>query len=348
MCLKNLIRINHSTFTTTTTTTIRGIKMSSSQQQNDIESKILSELTSNTSSSSSTDVKKLRKIILLQLQTDSDDKSAKKLFKKTVKALEANGQITLDSDGLMSLVETKDKKKKKKKKKDDKKDKKKNKREEDEDEGDDSPSKKKSKLNEEGGEEEEEKGDDKDNEQKVQSKAKSGEDRDKNKPCKGNPLGVTRLFLGNLPFAVDETSLNEFAAPAIITHIKWITDKETGKFYGSSFVEMKTAKDAAIVVNERNGEKIMGRPLKINYAPSREGDIWPPKSKEITGNGGQAGGAGVKGMSEKPDNCMKLFMGNLSFDIDDDTIVKFFANVDSEVKAVRWLHHKDSGDFKGW
>jgi len=45
---------------------------------------------------------------------------------------------------------------------------------------------------------------------------------------------------------------------------------------------------------------------------------------------------------------VKLFMGNLAFEIEDDAIVKFFANVDAEVKDIRWLYHKDSGDFKGW
>ena len=313
----------------------------------DIQSKIISELESNHSKKSSTtttiDVKKLRKIILFQLQTDSDDKDAKKLYKKSVKALEADGKITLDSDGLITSLNSGDGKKKQKK---DKKDKKKKKRDKPNDDNgaidneDEIPSSKKKKLKITS--DDQSQVDDDDQEVTI-----GKGDADKNKPCKGNPLGVTRLFIGNLPFAVDETSLRDFASPAIITHIKWITDKETGKFYGSSFVEMKDAKDAAIVVTERNGEKLMGRGLKINYAPARDGDIWPPKSKEITGNGGQAGGSGVKAMIAKPDNCVKLFMGNLSFDIDDDTIVKFFANVDAEIKAVRWLHHKDSGDFKG-
>ena len=70
---------------------------------------------------------------------------------------------------------------------------------------------------------------------------------DKNKPCKGNPQGVTRLFLGNLPFAVDEASLGDFF-PGQVTHIKWITDKETGKFYGSAFCEMDTSESAAAAV----------------------------------------------------------------------------------------------------
>lgn len=100
----------------------------------------------------------------------------------------------------------------------------------------------------------------------------------------------------------------------------------------------------------------MGRPIKINYAPVRAGEErdWPPRSRVITGGkvanagGGQAGGAGIKAMSVKPEGCCKLFVGNLSYDIDDEGITKFFMNVEAELKAVRWLHHRDTGDFKGW
>merc|ERR1712176_390208 len=172
---------------------------------------------------------------------------------------------------------------------------------------------------------------------------------DKNAPCKGNPQGVTRLFLGNLPFSVDESSLNAFL-PGEVTHIKWITDKETGKFYGSAFIEMENSTSAADAV-AMTGSKLIGRPIKINFAPAKEGDTWPPEKKIMkggrSGGSGQAGGAGVKAMGAKPDKCLKLFVGNVSYDIDDEAITKFFANVNAEVKAVRWLHHKDSGDFKG-
>ena len=44
---------------------------------------------------------------------------------------------------------------------------------------------------------------------------------------------------------------------------------------------------------------------------------------------------------------MKLFVGNLSYEIDDDAMSKFFSNVGKEMISVRWLTHKDSGDFKG-
>lgn len=268
-------------------------------------------------------VKKLRKQVLITLQLDEDDKAAKKTFKQTVQGLEESGQISLDSEGVVTLSE----KSKKRKSKEEKKAKK----------------TKRSKTTEHSdarAEADNTEGD------------SSTDNKDKNKPCTGNPQGVTRLFVGNLPFAVDEASLGEFFKNNV-THIKWITDKETGKFYGSAFVEMKDSVAAADAVASA-GEKMLGRPVKVNFAPAREGDVWPPEKKVITGGPtGSTGnnGEGVKQpkeMSEKPENCVKLFIGNLSYDIDDEGITKFFANVDAEVRSVRWLHHKDSGDFKGW
>jgi nucleolin len=278
-------------------------------------------------------VKKLRKLVLLSLQQDESDKSAKKSFKRTIQELEKDGTINLDEEGHIAL------KKNKRKHKEDKKTKKKKKVRDDE-------NTKAPHL--EGSEQA----------QIPQNNELSSNINDSNKePCSGNPQGVTRLFLGNLPFAVDETSLEAFIPG--MTHVKWITDKETGKFYGSAFVEMGTSMQAAAAV-AKAGESLLGRPIKINVAPALPGDKWPPEKKVVSGgsttgntNGLEknglkaAGGSGIKAMSVKPENCVKLFIGNLSYEIDDDAITKFFGSVDSEVKAVRWIHHKDTGDFKG-
>lgn len=290
----------------------------------DCREAILSTVKGSSESKDEIKVKKLRKMVLLSLQMDENDKSAKKLFKRTVKALEEEGTLELNSEGHVSLNSRKRKK--------------------DNDEMKKSHKKKKetSEIDTR-----EQAGDDEEND--TRSPEQSDDLTKKNKPCKGNPQGITRLFLGNLPFAVDEASLQSFL-PNTVTHIKWITDKETGKFYGSAFIEMDNSLSAAEAVSMA-GSQLMGRAVKINFAPARPGDVWPPTNKVITGGknvtGGQAGGSGIKAMSAKPDLCTKLFMGNCSFDIDDDTIYKFFAAVDAEVKAIRWLHHKDSGDFKG-
>lgn len=262
-------------------------------------------------------VKKLRKQVLLSLQLDTDDKLAKKAFKKTIQALEEEKSVKLDHEGNIKIS--------KKRKRDSKEEKK-------------LAKKKKEKTDEP-------KHEVSDNDGALHQPA-FDESKEKNTPCKGNPQGCTRLFLGNLPFAVDEASLEAFIPG--VTHIKWITDKETGKFYGSAFVEMDSAISAADAVTKA-GSQLMGRPVKINFAPARPGDVWPPEKKIVACNcsSGQAGGTGIKAMSVKPENCTKLFIGNLSYEIDDEGITTFFRNVDAEVKAIRWLHHKDTGDFKG-
>lgn len=287
------------------------------------------------------EVKKLRKMVLLSLQIDDSDKAAKKQFKRTIQQLEEDGVLSLDADGTISVK--KEKSRKRKLEKEAKKEKKKKKRKKDDDSGDDAEESEGTDSNKEGKKTEPESPPD--STQQDDKGDHSTRDKNKNKPCKGNPQGVTRLFLGNLPFSVDESSLGAFL-PGKVTHIKWITDKETGKFYGSAFVEMDNSMSAADAV-AMAGEKLIGRPIKINFAPAREGDVWPPVKKVASG-GGQAGGTGTKAMSAKPENCVKLFIGNLSYEIDDEAITKFFASVDAELKAVRWLHHQDSGDFKGW
>mmetsp|Transcript_7259 Transcript_7259/g.10396 ORF Transcript_7259/g.10396 Transcript_7259/m.10396 type:complete len:378 (+) Transcript_7259:97-1230(+) len=320
----------------------------------------------------SINVKDLRKVILVSCDMDKNDKSVKKMFKAAVQSLEKEERIDLNQEGLLKLIKKRKDKKSSKRKKDDI---------IDEatltsNDADDINNNENSSITKEN------------NETRTNKKVKRQMEKDattsstttsttdnfhqsdqeiqytdesnnkaqsdnlnssKNDPCEGNPDGVTRMFVGNLPYKVDEASLEEFLSPAKMTHVKWITDKLTGKFYGSSFVEMRNSLDAAQAM-QNNGSKLMGRLIKINYAPAREGEIWPPKNKVVTGGktaGGQAGGSGIKAMSEKPDGCLKLFIGNLSYDIDEDALCKFFATVDAEVKAVRWLHHKDTGDFKG-
>lgn len=298
-------------------------------------------------------LKTLRKQVLMEASVKHDfesEKVAKKQFKKSILDLEDDSsgrkRISLSEDGIVTLLskskEKKDKKKKKLEKTKEEKKKKKRKRLDQEDDGT---------TQETQGDEPHNKGMKKTaiDENTSTKDAKHGGINDppnKNDPCEGNPMGDTRLFIGNLPFAVDDVALSTHIAPAEMTHIKWISDKETGRFYGSAFVEMKNSQDAALVVTKFNGSQLMGRAIKINYAPARPGDVWPPTSKVVTG--GQAGTAkGITSMSEKPPGCHKLFVGNLSYDIDDDAIYKFFAAVDAEIKAVRWLSHRDTGDFKG-
>lgn len=158
------------------------------------------------------------------------------------------------------------------------------------------------------------------------------------------------MFCGNLSRKITEEELKTYL-PGIV-FIKWITDKETGEFYGSSFIEMKDASSAAMAVLQ-DKSKFMGRPLKIYYCPPRPGDQWPPKEGQRTGgkqssaNSSAVASGNPPGREKtpKPDGCRKLYMGNLSYDIDDDTIVEFFKDCGTMI-GLRWLTRKDTGEFR--
>jgi hypothetical protein len=71
-----------------------------------------------------------------------------------------------------------------------------------------------------------------------------------------NPDGITRLFCGNLKKEITEEQLHN--AINGIVYIKWMTDKTTREFYGSTFLEMKNpAAAAAAVLLDKT--KLLGR-----------------------------------------------------------------------------------------
>lgn len=84
----------------------------------------------------------------------------------------------------------------------------------------------------------------------------------------------TRLHIKNMcAKRMDQDTLIEYIPN--ITHIQWITDRKTGQWYGSAYVEMKSLEDAAYAVTEVNGLEILGRPIRIAYAPPDPKDKWP-------------------------------------------------------------------------
>jgi nucleolin len=161
---------------------------------------------------------------------------------------------------------------------------------------------------------------------------------------RSNPDKITRLFCGNLNKKVTQEELQKCIEG--ITFIKWITDKETKEFYGSTFIECKDAKSAAEAVS-KDKQKFMGRPLKIYYCPPRPGDTWPPHGGVSTNRGGGISAQPPRReKTVKPTNCKKLYMGNLSYNIDDDACVDFFKDC-GEMVGLRWLTRKGTEEFRG-
>jgi RNA recognition motif-containing protein len=80
-----------------------------------------------------------------------------------------------------------------------------------------------------------------------------------------------RLYVGNLPFSVEESALRSLFEQneRTVEEIKLITDRDTGRPRGFGFVEMGNSEDADKAIQELNGYEMDGRQLNVNEARER-------------------------------------------------------------------------------
>lgn len=91
------------------------------------------------------------------------------------------------------------------------------------------------------------------------------------RPLSEKPEGCNTVFCGNLSFDIDDTKVQEFATEAgcgTISHIRWLTDRDTGDFKGCGFVEFENPDDVDLFV-KKNGCDLMGRSVRLDYAKPR-------------------------------------------------------------------------------
>ena len=81
----------------------------------------------------------------------------------------------------------------------------------------------------------------------------------------------TKLYVGNLSYAVTEDELRElFAQAGNVTSVAVIKDRDTGQSKGFAFVEFSTQADAQKAINRFNGQKLGERTLTVNLARPKE------------------------------------------------------------------------------
>jgi RNA recognition motif-containing protein len=79
------------------------------------------------------------------------------------------------------------------------------------------------------------------------------------------------LFVGNLPFDVDDTQLAQlFAQAGTVTSAHVVMNKFSGQSRGYGFVEMSSDAEAAQAVSMLHGREVSGRALTVNEARPRE------------------------------------------------------------------------------
>ncbi len=80
-----------------------------------------------------------------------------------------------------------------------------------------------------------------------------------------------KLFVGNLPWSVGDTELNDiFREHGEVQSARVISDRDTGRSRGFGFVEI-TVENVDTVISATNGREIDGRQLRVNLAEENGG-----------------------------------------------------------------------------
>jgi len=109
-----------------------------------------------------------------------------------------------------------------------------------------------------------------------------------------------KIYVGNLPFSVDEEALrNLFSSYGEIEEATIIQDKFSGRSKGFGFVTLKDDEAAKKAVSEMNGKEIEGRELKVSEAKPMEERAPGDRPKRNFNRGGGFGGRGGFGRSHE-------------------------------------------------
>ena len=80
----------------------------------------------------------------------------------------------------------------------------------------------------------------------------------------------TKLFVGSLPWSVDDNRLKTaFEKHGTVVSAKVITDRDTRKSRGFGFVEMENSSDASKAIKALNDSELDGRNIVVNEAKPR-------------------------------------------------------------------------------
>jgi len=94
----------------------------------------------------------------------------------------------------------------------------------------------------------------------------------------------SKVYVGGLPYSINEQDLSEMFAPyGSVESARIITDRTTGQSRGFGFVEMSTPAEAQNAIAALNSTQIEGRTLIVNVAK-------PQQSRSTEYGGGGRGG----------------------------------------------------------
>lgn len=145
-----------------------------------------------------------------------------------------------------------------------------------------------------------------------------------------------KIFVGNLPFSCDSALLaGIFGRAGTVEMVEVIYDKITGRSRGFAFVTMSSVEEVEAAVQQFNGYELDGRSLRVNSGP-------PPPRDENSFRAPRGGGGG-----RSFDNTNRLYVGNLSWDVDNVALETLFSE-QGKVLDAKVVYDRESGRSRGF
>ncbi|KAL7115378.1 hypothetical protein ACP275_04G180900 [Erythranthe tilingii] len=142
------------------------------------------------------------------------------------------------------------------------------------------------------------------------------------------PPEGAKVYVGNLPYDVDSEKLAQFFEPAGVVEIaEVIYSRDTEQSRGFGFVTMSTEEEAEKAVEMFSRFDMGGRLLTVNIAAPKGSRIErPPPSFEPT---------------------HKIYVGNLSWNVDDSSLEELFSQ-HGKVVSARVISDRETGRSRGF
>merc|ERR1711991_481349 len=140
-----------------------------------------------------------------------------------------------------------------------------------------------------------------------------------------------KIFIKNLNYETTEETLKSFFEDCGVVE-EVIILKRGEKSRGMAFVTFATEEEALKGL-EKDGEELDERSIKI--------ELSKPQTKSQNNN------KKTNLVKTKPKDCKTVFVGNLSYDADDNEIEKFFKSC-GNIKSIRIVTDAESGRSRGF
>jgi len=146
-----------------------------------------------------------------------------------------------------------------------------------------------------------------------------------------------KLYIGNLDYQTDETKLREeFGQFGPVTDVFLPMERGTQRPRGFGFVTLASREAAEKAISKMDQAQLDGRTIRVNESrPKGE------RSSTPSGGGGR-NGFNAAGAAE-----VKLYVGNVAFDTDEETIRKLFEQY-GKVSDCFMPTDRDSGKVRGF